>query len=96
MAVVVVPEPIIATTNSIVDPPPKQKCTFLSRFIGVGTTTCFLRFVPSHPIDELFFGFDAICILAESALKSFLSGGVGGICVVLVGHPFDLVKVCGY
>lgn len=32
-------------------------------------------------------------IAAESALKSFLSGGVGGICVVLVGHPLDLIKV---
>lgn len=30
---------------------------------------------------------------SESALKSFISGGVGGVCVVLVGHPFDLVKV---
>lgn len=30
---------------------------------------------------------------AESALKSFLSGGVGGVCVVLVGHPLDLIKV---
>lgn len=29
----------------------------------------------------------------ESALKSFLSGGVGGACVVLVGHPLDLIKV---
>ena len=29
----------------------------------------------------------------ESALKSFLSGGIGGICVVLVGHPLDLIKV---
>jgi len=29
----------------------------------------------------------------ESALKSFLSGGVGGVCAVLVGHPLDLVKV---
>jgi hypothetical protein len=35
-----------------------------------------------------------LLLIAESALKSFLSGGVGGICVVLVGHPFDLVKVC--
>ena len=32
-------------------------------------------------------------LTAESALKSFLSGGVGGICVVLVGHPLDLIKV---
>jgi len=29
----------------------------------------------------------------ESALKSFLSGGFGGVCIVLVGHPFDLIKV---
>lgn len=29
----------------------------------------------------------------DSALKSFLSGGVGGLCAVLVGHPLDLVKV---
>lgn len=28
-----------------------------------------------------------------SALKSFLSGGFGGISAVLVGHPFDLTKV---
>ncbi|KAK9467709.1 mitochondrial carrier domain-containing protein [Lipomyces arxii] len=26
-------------------------------------------------------------------LKSFAAGGVGGICAVLVGHPFDLIKV---
>lgn len=29
----------------------------------------------------------------DSALKSFVSGGVGGACAVLTGHPFDLVKV---
>jgi solute carrier family 25 carnitine/acylcarnitine transporter 20/29 len=27
------------------------------------------------------------------SLRSLASGGVGGICAVLVGHPFDLVKV---
>lgn len=26
-------------------------------------------------------------------VKSFLSGGFGGVCAVLTGHPFDLVKV---
>ncbi|KAK9472240.1 mitochondrial carrier domain-containing protein [Dipodascopsis tothii] len=26
-------------------------------------------------------------------VKSFASGGVGGVCAVLVGHPFDLIKV---
>lgn len=30
---------------------------------------------------------------SDSALKSFISGGVGGACCVLVGHPLDLVKV---
>lgn len=27
------------------------------------------------------------------SLRSLASGGVGGVCAVLVGHPFDLVKV---
>jgi len=30
---------------------------------------------------------------APSALKSFLSGGIGGVCSTAVGHPMDLVKV---
>ena len=30
---------------------------------------------------------------AASSLQSFAAGGVGGVCAVLVGHPFDLVKV---
>ncbi len=30
---------------------------------------------------------------SSSAMKSFISGGVGGACAVLVGHPLDLVKV---
>jgi solute carrier family 25 (mitochondrial carnitine/acylcarnitine transporter), member 20/29 len=25
-------------------------------------------------------------------LKDFISGGVGGCCLVLAGHPFDLIK----
>ncbi|MCJ1330267.1 carnitine transporter [Thelotrema lepadinum] len=28
-----------------------------------------------------------------SSLRSLVAGGVGGICAVVVGHPFDLVKV---
>ena len=27
------------------------------------------------------------------SLRAFAAGGVGGICAVVVGHPFDLVKV---
>lgn len=27
------------------------------------------------------------------SLRSLVSGGVGGVCAVVVGHPFDLVKV---
>lgn len=30
---------------------------------------------------------------APSALKNFLSGGFGGVCLVFVGHPLDLIKV---
>lgn len=26
-------------------------------------------------------------------IRSFAAGGVGGVCAVVVGHPFDLVKV---
>jgi solute carrier family 25 carnitine/acylcarnitine transporter 20/29 len=28
-----------------------------------------------------------------AGLRSLVAGGVGGICAVIVGHPFDLVKV---
>jgi len=28
-----------------------------------------------------------------SAFKNFLSGGFGGVCLVFVGHPLDLIKV---
>ena len=28
-----------------------------------------------------------------SSLRDFVAGGAGGICAVVVGHPFDLVKV---
>lgn len=30
---------------------------------------------------------------AASGLRSLAAGGVGGICAVIIGHPFDLVKV---
>jgi solute carrier family 25 carnitine/acylcarnitine transporter 20/29 len=30
---------------------------------------------------------------AVSGLRSLAAGGVGGLCAVIVGHPFDLVKV---
>jgi solute carrier family 25 (mitochondrial carnitine/acylcarnitine transporter), member 20/29 len=29
----------------------------------------------------------------QSPIKYFISGGFGGICTVLVGHPFDTIKV---
>lgn len=29
----------------------------------------------------------------DSALKAFLSGGFGGVCLVTAGHPLDLIKV---
>ncbi|KAI8868768.1 mitochondrial carrier [Ramicandelaber brevisporus] len=30
---------------------------------------------------------------ADSPTKAFIAGAVGGICLVLVGHPWDLIKV---
>ena len=30
---------------------------------------------------------------AFTQVRSFVAGGFGGICAVIVGHPFDLVKV---
>ena len=30
------------------------------------------------------------------ALKNFIAGGVGGVCVVVVGHPLDTIKVARY
>ncbi|KAI5290112.1 carnitine transporter [Ascosphaera acerosa] len=38
---------------------------------------------PSKPADSA----------AVAQLKAFVAGGVGGVCAVVVGHPFDLVKV---
>ncbi len=29
----------------------------------------------------------------QSPIKYFISGGFGGICTVLTGHPFDTIKV---
>ena len=29
----------------------------------------------------------------QQQLRSFAAGGFGGVCAVVVGHPFDLVKV---
>ena len=31
---------------------------------------------------------------SSSALKNFLAGGVGGVCLVGAGHPLDTIKVC--
>lgn len=28
-----------------------------------------------------------------SAAKDFISGGVGGVCTVVAGHPLDTIKV---
>lgn len=32
------------------------------------------------------------CVSAAESAKSFISGGFGGVCAVVVGHPFDLTK----
>ena len=29
-----------------------------------------------------------------SAIKNFLAGGAGGVCLVVTGQPLDTIKVC--
>ena len=36
---------------------------------------------------------EAVAKSSLSGLKSFVAGGVGGVCAVVIGHPFDLIKV---
>ncbi|KAL9095435.1 MAG: hypothetical protein Q9165_002306 [Trypethelium subeluteriae] len=36
---------------------------------------------------------DATKNAGSSSIRNFIAGGVGGVCAVIVGHPFDLVKV---
>ena len=36
---------------------------------------------------------DAVGRREPGSLKSFLAGGVGGMCIVLTGHPLDTIKV---
>jgi solute carrier family 25 carnitine/acylcarnitine transporter 20/29 len=39
---------------------------------------------------------EAVEVTAKKSMQSlrdFVAGGVGGVCAVVVGHPFDLVKV---
>lgn len=63
------------------------------RLIGIPPCPCIKAvFADSHFL-HFRVAFFLLSITAESALKSFLSGGIGGACVVLVGHPLDLVKV---
>ncbi|KIY45774.1 mitochondrial carrier, partial [Fistulina hepatica ATCC 64428] len=35
---------------------------------------------------------DAAASQLKENAKSFVAGGVGGVCAVIVGHPFDLIK----
>jgi solute carrier family 25 (mitochondrial carnitine/acylcarnitine transporter), member 20/29 len=50
---------------------------------------------PDHlpPAEEL--KEDAVVATKSSlqSLRALVAGGVGGVCAVIVGHPFDLVKV---
>ncbi|GAA6056608.1 hypothetical protein NBRC10513_001069 [Rhodotorula toruloides] len=47
----------------------------------------------SNKPDTLKSGEEKVAEQSASALKSFISGGAGGVAAVLVGQPFDLTKV---
>ena len=49
--------------------------------------------VTGKPPDEIKEEAKAAAKKSLSSLRDFVAGGVGGVCAVLVGHPFDLVKV---
>lgn len=35
-----------------------------------------------------------VAVKNVNPVKDFLAGGVGGVCLVLTGHPLDTIKVC--
>lgn len=43
--------------------------------------------------DELKENVEQVAKKSFQSLRDFAAGGVGGVCAVVVGHPFDLVKV---
>lgn len=47
---------------------------------------------PAPPLDVKFDAQSATTSSFQS-LRALLAGGIGGVCAVIVGHPFDLVKV---
>lgn len=47
--------------------------------------------IPSK--DELKEDVKAASKSSLQSLRALVAGGVGGVCAVVVGHPFDLVKV---
>ena len=55
------------------------------------STTSTLPSIPSK--DEVKDEAVAAAKTTASSLRSLVAGGVGGVCAVVVGHPFDLVKV---
>jgi solute carrier family 25 (mitochondrial carnitine/acylcarnitine transporter), member 20/29 len=49
--------------------------------------------VVGKPVEELQEDVKQAAKKSVSSLRDFAAGGVGGVCAVVVGHPFDLVKV---
>jgi solute carrier family 25 carnitine/acylcarnitine transporter 20/29 len=46
-----------------------------------------------HSKEELKEDAKVVASTGLAQLRSFAAGGFGGVCAVIVGHPFDLVKV---
>jgi solute carrier family 25 (mitochondrial carnitine/acylcarnitine transporter), member 20/29 len=49
--------------------------------------------VVGKPVEEIQEDVKQAAKKSVSSLRDFAAGGVGGVCAVVVGHPFDLVKV---
>jgi solute carrier family 25 (mitochondrial carnitine/acylcarnitine transporter), member 20/29 len=67
----------------------------INRVIADSLPTSFVEKLPKVPESKEEIKEDAKVAATKSlaGLRSLAAGGFGGICAVVVGHPFDLVKV---
>lgn len=67
----------------------------INKTIGEGLPSAIADKFPHVPETKEELKADAQVAVAKSfaGLRSLAAGGFGGVCAVIVGHPFDLVKV---
>lgn len=73
-------------------PPPG---TLINRKVSETLPPSIVSHVPHVPESKEELKADAkeVAVKSFAQLRSLAAGGFGGVCAVVVGHPFDLVKV---